>query len=885
MAIFNGMAGDDTLTGTNDADQFNGGAGNDTITGLRGDDTASVDAATDGADSTDLGLGNDSVLVTSSAGAGEIRLSFTSAEVGNGNALDAGTLANQDGGLAVRFQREDATGTPMGDLSRYDDEGITFVSQTPGLTFDVRDLVSGTQRGNLFDVVGLGTFRNDRLIDQGNRTNYFNAGQGDDWVTGGNADDFLVGGAGDDMLRGRGGDDRFIGGTGNDTIYGSIGNDIAIFNVSTDGSDTVDLGTGSDLVNVAASAPGQIRLSFTSSQVGNGDANDSNTMANQDGGLAVRLQAEDGAGQLTGAVSRFDDEGITFVATTAGVTFDIRDLVSGTARGDMFGAATLGTSDADMLTAVLSGKAYYFNAGQGSDMVTGGDLADFLVGGAGDDSLNGGLGDDSFIGGTGADTIMGGDGNDTAIFNVSTDGADSVDLGAGADRVNVAASAPGQIRLSFTSSQVGNGNANDSNTMANQDGGLAVRLQAEDGTDMLTGGISRFDDEGIAFVATTAGVTFDIRDLVSGTARGDMFKAAVLGTSARESVSTLVAGNHYFNLGGGNDTARGGDGDDFLVGGLGRDYLFGGNGADSFIGGADNDRIYGEGGADRAIFNVSTDGADLIDLGDGMDTVTVNAGAPGQVRLTFTSSQVGNGNANDSNTMANQDGGLAVRLQAEDGADMLTGAVTRVDDEGITFVGGAGVTFDVRDLVSGAARGDMFGAVALGTSARDAMAADLAGKAYYFNAGQGNDMVTGGTGADFLVGGGGDDILRGGRGDDSLLGGGGADRLAGSSGLDRFIYTSTADSGMTAATRDLVTDFGTGDLIVLTAIDADSTTMANDAFVFIGTDAFGNVAGQLRQFDDGTDTFIEGDVNGDGMADFQVQLAGNLMLAATDFLL
>ncbi|PWR22985.1 hypothetical protein DKG74_10260 [Zavarzinia aquatilis] len=268
-----------------------------------------------------------------------------------------------------------------------------------------------------------------------------------------------------------------------------------------------------------------------------------------------------------------------------------------------------------------------------------------------------------------------------------------------------------------------------------------------------------------------------------------------------------------------------------------------------------------------------------------MDTVTVNAGAPGQVRLTFTSSQVGNGNANDSNTMANQDGGLAVRLQAEDGADMLTGAVTRVDDEGITFVGGAGVTFDVRDLVSGAARGDMFGAVALGTSARDAMAADLAGKAYYFNAGQGNDMVTGGTGADFLVGGGGDDILRGGRGDDSLLGGGGADRLAGSSGLDRFIYTSTADSGMTAATRDLVTDFGTGDLIVLTAIDADSTTMANDAFVFIGTDAFGNVAGQLRQFDDGTDTFIEGDVNGDGMADFQVQLAGNLMLAATDFLL
>ncbi len=885
MAIFNGTAGDDVQTGTNDADQFNGGAGNDTITGLRGDDTATVDVFTDGADGVDLGLGNDVVNVTSGAGTGEIRVTFTSAEVGNGNALDAGTLANQDGGLALRFQREDGAGTPTGDLSRYDDEGITFVSQTPGLTFDVRDLVSGTQRGNLFDVVGLGTFRNDRLTDQGDRTNYFNAGQGDDWATGGNGDDFLVGGAGDDMLRGRGGDDRFIGGAGNDAVYGSVGDDIAIFNVSTDGSDTVDLGTGSDLVNVAAAAPGQIRLSFTSSQVGNGDAMDSNTMANQDGGLAVRLQAENGMDMLTGAVSRFDDEGVTFVATTAGVTFDIRDLVSGVARGDQFGAATLGTSDADSLTAALAGKAYYFNAGQGDDMVTGGDLADFLVGGAGNDRLDGGLGADSFIGGAGADTIMGGAGSDTAIFNVSTDGADSADLGDGADRVNVAASAPGQIRLSFTSAQVGNGNANDSNTMANQDGGLAVRLQAEDGADMPTGGVSRFDDEGITFVATTAGVTFDIRDLVSGTARGDMFKAAILGTSGRDAVQAAVAGNQYFNLGLGNDTVMGGDGDDFAVGGAGNDYLFGGNGADSFIGGLDRDQIFGGAGADRAILNVTTDGADQIDLGGDMDMVTVNAAAPGQVRLTFTSSQVGNGNANDSNTMANQDGGLAVRLQAENGADMPTGAVSRVDDEGITFVGGAGVTFDVRDLVSGAARGDMFGGVALGTEQRDTMSADIAGKAYYFNAGAGNDMVTGGIEADFLVGGAGSDILRGGRGDDSFIGGGGADRLSGSTGDDRFIYAATGDSGTTATTRDLITDFKSGDLIVLTAIDANMGTMENDAFSFIGTDGFTGVAGQLRQFADGSDTVIEGDVNGDGMADFQIGLAGNPALTSADFLL
>ena len=883
MAQFNGTAGPDVLAGTNDDDVFNGGLGNDMITGLRGNDSATVDAATDGADMVDLGLGNDIVDVSSSAGAGQIRLTFTSAEVGNNDANDAGTKANQDGGLAVRFQVENGAGMPMGDLSRYDDEGIRFVSQTPGLTFDVRDLVAGTERGDMFEVVGLGTFRNDRLIDTEDRASYFNGGQGNDWATGGDANDFLVGGAGDDTLRGGRGDDRFIGGGGSDLIVGSAGNDIAILNVATDGADMVDLGTGDDTVNVAAAGRGQIRLTFTSAEAGNGNANDGNMLANQDGGLALRMQAEDGMDGLAGPIGRFDDEGVTFVSTTAGVFFDIRDLVSGTARGDHFGAAVLGTEDGDVMTATVARKAHYFNAGQGDDMVTGGNLNDFLVGGAGDDVLSGGRGDDSFIGGGGADQVMGGEGDDIAIFNAATGGADMTDLGAGMDRVDVS-STPGQVRLTFTSSQAGNGNVNDSNTLANQDGGLAVRMQVENGADMPMGDIARFDDEGITFVAG-ADVTFDIRDLVSGTARGDTFKAAVLGTDARDSVGTTGMGDHYFNMGLGNDTARGGTGNDFLVGGAGTDYLFGGMGNDSFIGGTGNDRIYGEEGDDRAIYNVSTDGADLVDLGTGNDTVTVNAAMPGQVRIAFTSSQAGNGDANDSNTLANQDGGLAVRLQAEDGMDGLTGSIARFDDEGITFVGGSGVTFDVRDLVVGTQRGDMFDAVALGTEVRDVMAADLAGRAYYVNAGQGNDMVTGGTLDDFLVGGAGDDVLRGGRGDDNLLGGGGIDRMAGSVGDDRFIFTSTGDTGAMAGMRDMIADFSDGDLIVLTAIDADISSGANDAFNFIGTDAFTNMAGQLRQFAEGGNTIVEGDVNGDSMADFQIELAGSLLLASSDFLL
>jgi Ca2+-binding RTX toxin-like protein len=282
-----------------------------------------------------------------------------------------------------------------------------------GVTFDVRDLVSGVERGNLFEVVRLGTNAADTLTAvQPNRPYYFNGGQGNDTISGGTSNDFLVGGAGNDTLTDDVGNDSFIGGGGNDTITGGSGVDTAFFNVSTDGRDSVNLGTGLDIVNVAAAGAGQIRLSFTSGEVGNNNALDGGTLANQDGGLAVRLQAEDASGALVGEQSRFDDEGIVFVSGTAGSTFDVRDLVTGAQRGNQFEVVVLGTSDAEVLNAVQNDRPYYFNAGQGNDSVNGGSRNDFLVGGAGNDQLRGLGGDDSFIGGGGNDFVSGGRGDD-----------------------------------------------------------------------------------------------------------------------------------------------------------------------------------------------------------------------------------------------------------------------------------------------------------------------------------------------------------------------------------------------------------------------------------------------------------------------------------------
>ncbi|HEX8401355.1 MAG TPA: calcium-binding protein [Allosphingosinicella sp.] len=395
-----------------------------------GDDFVQFDISRGAGVQRDLGAGDDQVEVRGDAALSQIRVTFTSAEVGNGNPRDAGTMANQDGGLAVRVQAEDANGNPTGTVSRFDDEGIEFTS-VGNVKFDVRDLVSGVERGAMFDVVRLGTINGDVIDESGEAEAYYiNAGMGNDTVTGGNGNDFLVGGGGNDTLTGNAGNDSFIGGGGTDTIFGGEGNDTQIFNVASDGTDRTDLGTGNDRVVVTSAAGSQIRLTFTSSEVGNGSATESGLVAGQDGGLAVRFQLEDGSGNLTnGQVSRFDDEGINFVAADFGngAAFDVRDI-SGTARGDFFQVVRLGTNAADTIDDSGRAITYYTNGGAGDDVIFGGTVRDFLVGGAGNDTINGREGNDIFIGGAGADIFAfnGAAGNDT--INDFVSGTDKIDL-------------------------------------------------------------------------------------------------------------------------------------------------------------------------------------------------------------------------------------------------------------------------------------------------------------------------------------------------------------------------------------------------------------------------------------------------------------------------
>jgi Ca2+-binding RTX toxin-like protein len=139
------------------------------------------------------------------------------------------------------------------------------------------------------------------------------------------------------------------------------------------------------------------------------------------------------------------------------------------------------------------------------------------------------------------------------------------------------------------------------------------------------------------------------------------------------------------------------------------------------------------------------------------------------------------------------------------------------------------------------------------------------------------NVLTGSSQGDVIFGDVGADILIGGRGRDELIGGNDNDTF-------RFVRTTDSRKG----SPDLITDFShsEGDRIDLHSIDANTKIAGNQAFHFIFAQGFHHKAGELHFVSSSTGGFAEGDVNGDGKADFSIELAPfNDGLLKGDFIL
>jgi large repetitive protein len=166
----------------------------------------------------------------------------------------------------------------------------------------------------------------------------------------------------------------------------------------------------------------------------------------------------------------------------------------------------------------------------------------------------------------------------------------------------------------------------------------------------------------------------------------------------------------------------------------------------------------------------------------------------------------------------------------------------------------------------------------------------------------GNDEIYGGKGADNLYGGYGNDYIQGGPGNDYLSGGDGNDTIVGDldndvmygwSGADTFVWTSVVDWW---GIGDTIGDFNhwEGDRIDLRGVDAKAysfsspSTWGDQAFSWKGYTGATNISlgkGELAYFQNGENTILYGNVDGDSGFELVVTLTGTVTLFESDFYL
>lgn len=330
------------------------------------------------------------------------------------------------------------------------------------------------------------------------------------------------------------------------------------------------------------------------------------------------------------------------------------------------------------------------------------------------------------------------------------------------------------------------------------------------------------------------------------------------------------AGAHNVIGSAGGDRYAGTGFGDVVAGNGGNDTLDGGGGADTLRGGTGNDTFYVDAAGDRVI--------ELV--GQGTDTVRSTAShtlSANVEKLILLGSANLNGTGNSSANAITGNAG-ANTLNGGGGADTMTGG----NGNDIYVVNAAGDrVVEARSQGTDQVRASVNHALAINVEQLL-----LTGTAHLSGTGNAlNNAITGNSGNNSLSGGAGADTILGSGGADTIYGAAGADQLGGGFGADVFRYRSVTESTVTAEGRDLITDFKADDTLDLSAMDANSKRAGNQAFRFIDDDAFSSAAGELRFNSTASATYVTGDVNGDGTADFSIRLAGSIALTAGDFIL
>lgn len=373
-----------------------------------------------------------------------------------------------------------------------------------------------------------------------------------------------------------------------------------------------------------------------------------------------------------------------------------------------------------------------------------------------------------------------------------------------------------------------------------------------------------------------------------------------------------------------NDTVRGNDDGSYLDGQGAHDTLYGGNGADTLIGGDGRDHLHGGAGVDVAKFSGNfedyeftlldgnilevdgTDGRDQLydvewlEFSDGTRISTALFGiepsedpgdvpppapepdpiSPPVVEDPIIDDPLGGDVTIPPVTSPPATESPATLLEGTDGNDTFL-----VDDPLIEIAGGGGwdrveasVSYELAENTEMLTLIGDDDIDATGNDDRNVLRGNTGDNVLKGEGG--DDELWAREGDDRLYGGSGNDVLYGQDGDDILMGGGGADRMEGGSGADTFRFDGVQDSK--PGDRDEITDFNSseGDRFDFSRFDGDENDDGRQSLRYIGEQEFSGEARELRY----ADGVLSADIDGDGVAEFEVDVVYGTGLESDDFL-
>lgn len=455
--------------------------------------------------------------------------------------------------------------------------------------------------------------------------------------------------------------------------------------------------------------------------------------------------------------------------------------------------------------------------------ITGTNSSDTLTGTADADMIDGLGGDDLVRGGGGNDTLDGGVGDDVLEGG---DGNDRLEDGSGSDTMRGGAGADPFVIIR------GDNGANEAITIDGGDGDDRVDFYTNFRRGTLPADLGAGDDR------IRPGTLQDGMRLTLGTGR-DLIDLSGLNTNLRPIENRLVVTD--FATGAGGDTVE--LSTTFRLGREVEALELTGAGRIDATGNELDNALTGNDAANRLSGAL---GDDVLTGGAGNDNLIGGAGADRMI-----------GGTGDDDYSVNDTRDVVVELAGE-GIDTVRTGVDLVLAE------------HVEDLVMG-------GGARVGTGN---------GSGNRIIGSGGSDTIAGLGGNDVLIGGIGNDVITGGDRADQLIGGAGFDVMTGGAGADLFRF-GEGDLLLSRSFADRITDFSRaeGDRVRLIEVDADRTAEGDQAFRWIGAGAFTGRAGELRFDAAQGNTFIHGDTDGDGLADFFVRLDGVVSLVMADIVL